>query len=320
MSGSQLTRRGFIREAGIVAGAAAALSLEERILMAKTSEGPRRPVPAGTGMPTGKIGKVEISRLICGGNLIGGYAHSRDLVYVSSLFKHYFTDKKILETLEVCEANGINTIVTSVEQPTYSLLNEHWKNGGKIQWIAQLRGQLSDPLKDARIAVDNGAVGAHLQGLVAGRWFRDETGAGIDALRSMAALLKQNGLIAGCSAHDLAVHRACEEKKIDLDYYFKTFHSHRYWSATANEKQHDNMWCCDPAETETFMKTVTKPWIAFKTLAAGAINPTQGFKYALQGGADFMCVGMFDFQVRDDVQIVKGLFARGIKRERPWRA
>ena len=52
----------------------------------------------------------------------------------------------------------------------------------------------------------------------------------------------------------------------------------------------------------------------------GAVNPTVGFKYALRSGADFMCVGMFDFQITDDVKIVKGIFARGIKRDRPWRA
>ena len=33
-------------------------------------------------MPMGKIGKLQVSRLICGGNLISGFAHSRDLVLV----------------------------------------------------------------------------------------------------------------------------------------------------------------------------------------------------------------------------------------------
>ena len=42
------------------------------------------------------------------------------------------------------------------------------------------------------------------------------------------------------------------------------------------------------------------------------------FKYALQGGADFMCVGMFDYQVAEDAQIVRGLLARDLKRKRPW--
>jgi len=36
-------------------------------------------------VPMGKIKGYDISRLICGGNLISGYAHSRDLIYVSHL-------------------------------------------------------------------------------------------------------------------------------------------------------------------------------------------------------------------------------------------
>jgi hypothetical protein len=40
-------------------------------------------------------GYVNVSRLILGGNLIGGQAHSRDLIYVSNLIRNYFTDEKI---------------------------------------------------------------------------------------------------------------------------------------------------------------------------------------------------------------------------------
>jgi hypothetical protein len=48
-------------------------------------------------MPSGKIGDVEISRLIAGGNLISGISHSRDLIYVSDLMNNYFTEQKILD-------------------------------------------------------------------------------------------------------------------------------------------------------------------------------------------------------------------------------
>ncbi|MCJ7820097.1 MAG: DoxX family membrane protein, partial [Bacteroidales bacterium] len=61
-------------------------------------------------LPRGKIGNHEISRLILGGNLIGGWAHSRDLIYVSSLFMAYNTERKIYETLILSENAGINTI------------------------------------------------------------------------------------------------------------------------------------------------------------------------------------------------------------------
>ena len=58
-------------------------------------------------LPKGKIGNHEISRLVMGGNLIGGWAHARDLIYVSSLFKAYNTDKKVFETLILAEKAGI---------------------------------------------------------------------------------------------------------------------------------------------------------------------------------------------------------------------
>ena len=61
-------------------------------------------------LPMGKIGDHEISRLVAGGNLIGGWAHSRDLRYVPSLFRAYNTEKKIFETLMLAEKAGINTI------------------------------------------------------------------------------------------------------------------------------------------------------------------------------------------------------------------
>lgn len=50
-------------------------------------------------LPSGKIGNHVLSRMILGGNLIGGWAHSRDLIYVPELFKAYNNEKKIYETL-----------------------------------------------------------------------------------------------------------------------------------------------------------------------------------------------------------------------------
>ena len=65
------------------------------------------------------------------------------------------------------------------------------------------------------------------------------------------------------------------------------------------------MWCINPEETIAFMKTVAKPWIAFKVLAAGAIPPAQAFPYAFKNGADFIAVGMFDFQVKADAELAE---------------
>jgi hypothetical protein len=107
----------------------------------------------------------------------------------------------------------------------------------------------------------------------------------------------------------------------------KTLHHDNYWSATPKDKRpgtgdspYDNMWCLRPEDTIEFMKTVKKPWIAFKVLAAGAIHPRDGFKFAFENGADFVNVGMFDFQIRENA-IVAGTVINQIKqkdRPRPW--
>ena len=312
-------RREFLK--GAVVGTAAgglALSLEEKALLAAKPQQIQAPSKTGASgkMPTGKIGKLDISRIICGGNLTSGFAHSRDLVYVSSLLKHYFTDEKVFETWQKCEECGVNTAILRLDGHVLGLTRKYWKEeGGKLQWIAQIKTSDKNLTTEAKKAIDNGAVGVYVQGGVGDYLVENKK---VDVLGRFVEFAKKNGVIAGVGGHLHAVPVACEKAGIKPDFYMKTLHSKKYWSA-GHPKEHDNIWCKKPDETIEFMEKVKTPWIAFKVLAAGAISPTSGFKYALGNGADFMCVGMFDFQVAEDVKILKGLFARGIKRKRPWR-
>ncbi|MCA9427743.1 MAG: hypothetical protein KC994_21875, partial [Candidatus Omnitrophica bacterium] len=69
-----------------------------------------------------------------------------------------------------------------------------------------------------------------------------------------------------------------------------------------------------------YMESLPQPWIAFKILAAGAIRPTEAFRYAFEHGADFVCVGMYDFQIVDDVNLLVATLTDDLPRQRRWLA
>jgi hypothetical protein len=324
-----MKRRGFIKRT-LAGGLAAPLvcSLEEHTLLAR-EEAPGIPAPtpnANGSLPMGTIGKVKISRLICGGNLISGYAHSRDLIYMSNLLMRYFTDEKIMETWALCEEHGINTMICYPEdRHAVEVYLKYRARGGRLQYLAQIAPKKNDLKIAVQYAVDTGAAGAFLVGNQGDQWIRQGS---VGLVGELIGIIKSQGLIAGVAGHELRTPMKVEEAGIEPDFYMKTLHSTNYWSGQQPGQTQevidnygiDNYWCLEPDKTIAYMRGIQRPWLAYKVLAAGAIHPRDGFRHAFSNGADFAVVGMFDFQVAEDAAIARELLASDLKRQRPWMA
>lgn len=321
---NQLNRRSFISQA-VIASAGAALSTAGAAEPA-AAQGRAPVVAASKGkVPTGKIGKLTISRLISGGNLISGWAHSRDLQYVPSLMRAYNTEEKVLDTLQLLEEHGVNTIIADPIKKPKDIFARYWKErGGKIQWIAEGHPDMTDWKTNMKQSIDFGAAAVYVQGVKADQFFKAGR---LDLLGKCVEFVKEQGVPGGIGAHKLEVIMESEKARFGADFYVKTLHHTGYWSARKPDQKEDvvdsrtdNYWDLEPEKTIAYMQEVQKPWIAFKVLAAGAIRPQSGFKYAFDNGADFICVGMFDFQVEQNVALVRSLLPEAQNRERQWMA
>ena len=320
-----LTRRCFVR--GSLLGCAG-LALGGGAHGQDRTQPPASPPQSASKLPRGRIGKLEVSRLILGGNLLTHYTHSRDLQYVYNLAAHYNTDEKIMETLAVAEAHGINTLsMHNPPHPMSVLRRYRQERGGKIQWIicptAPVEPGLAQYRKMVEELVKDGCEAIYLWGVHADALMRQGK---VDLIAKAVELPKEFGVPSGVGAHWLEVIEACEKQGVKADFYIKTFHHHRYATGPKPDQLKDpyaefpGYWCRDPEETAELMHNIQKPWIAFKTMAAGAIPPKSAFEYALANGADFVLAGMFDFEIAEDAQILRGTLAGLADRKRPWRA
>jgi len=333
---SATNRRGFLKL--LCAGTATAAS------GASATPAATSPTPAAASLPRGKIGNLEVSRLILGTNHITFHMHSRDLGYVRDLSRHYNTEEKVLDTFAAAEANGVTAFMTHSDPRIERLFRTYReRRGGKMKWIVAPwlsgEGTVTDLAGYQQLVprlLDSGVDALYVPGMLTGVLVQQGKGR---LIGEMLGVIKDCGVPAGVASHGLDVVRFCEQEKLPVDFFVKTFHHLKYPTAPSPEEMKrvcqstqryprgdlksdyaevPGYWCSNPEETAKVMKTVTKPWIAFKVMAAGAIPPRDAFRYAYANGADFILAGMFDFQIAEDARITRDVIAILKKRPRPW--
>jgi len=118
---------------------------------------------------------------------------------------------------------------------------------------------------------------------------------------------------AGIGAHQLETVQACVAAGLAPDFWVKTLHHCDYWSAAQGRPERQHL-VREPRGDRRLHERAAPALDRLQGPRRGRIPPSDGFKYAFRNGADFICVGMYDFQIVEDVNIALG--ALGESRDR----
>ncbi len=312
MDAERTGRRGFLQEvcggAAIIAGGAAVAGGVARAEGGpRPAETPPAAAPSAAALPTIQLGKHTVTRLIAGGNPLGGYSHSTP--DMAQAMREYFTPERSVEFLLSCEREGINTWQFDHFDYAVKALRGAREKGAKIQFIClhhDGRGELRPIIAD----MDPIAIVHH--GQVTDRSFREGKHS---LVRDFVKRVRDLGVLAGVSTHSPANLRRMADEGWENDLFMTSFYQ---VTLPADEQRrlygraavHDPFFEGDPVEMTKAIREVEKHCLSFKVLAAGRkcwseadVEESIRFAFANIKKKDGVIVGMFPRyrdQVRED--------------------
>lgn len=279
-----MKRRDFLKvgTALAVSGAAAA----QRSL-AEGAERTQQPA----GLPTVRLGSLEVSRLILGSNPFWGYSHKS--AQLDEEMRRHHTDERIIQILDEAAACGLTAVASPPDERWTKLWTRYAGSGGRLKiWISQCHGAPEQMIQEIDHSVNAGAKAIFIQGARV----EEQFGKGrFDTLRSWIEHIKTAGLPAGAAAHWPEVHPELERRKFPTDFYYQCMY---------NASKTDDY---SPSEREKAAATIAglaKPVIAYKILAAGRLTAAEGFEYAFNHirRKDGVCVGIYAQNAIDQIR------------------
>ena len=310
---SPTNRRKFLkRTAGWAAGAA---------VLAPLAPAARGAEPAAPRLPTIKLGRHDVTRLIIGGNPIYGFSHFNKIL--SAYQTAWHTPERVVQLLQHTEASGINTWQNSYAERTLSDLQRYRDGGGTMHWLCLGKPDWDENLHLIHEVAKRKPIGIAPHGGLGERLFRqNKPGVLTDLLKR----IRDEGVLVGLSAHNPALIELAEEKGWDVDYYMCCLY---YLTRPRNEIEKllggespvgEVYLPSDPPRMFKVIQATRKPCLAYKVLAAGRKieSPSQVrqcFETAFRNikPIDAVIVGMYlqmGDQVGDNAAIVRDICSR----------
>ncbi|MBI3280517.1 MAG: hypothetical protein HYZ57_11815, partial [Acidobacteria bacterium] len=258
-------RRRFLKTA---AGVAAAACAHDAKLVGQSGA-----KAAGEGkLPTLKLGKHVVSRLIIGGNPFYGYSHFNRLF--SQHMVEWATPDRIMEVLRNCEQQGINTWQFSHSERTLSDLKRHRAEGGRMQWILLSHKDIEDNHKLLPGIAKLGPIGIVHHGGSAER--KRRTGK-IAEVREFLKAVRGSGVMVGLSTHDPEFLEQAESENWDVDFYmtalyYLTRSPEEFKKVMGGHRPIGEVYLPgDPPRMCAAIRKTKKTCLAYKVLAAGRL-------------------------------------------------
>ncbi|MGC8668812.1 MAG: hypothetical protein ACP5VE_11935 [Chthonomonadales bacterium] len=234
----------------------------------------------GEGIGTMRLGRLRVSRLLLGSNPFFGFSHTSPAL--DEAMRTYFNDERITALLDEAAGAGITAVVAPVYPRWMDLWKRYRDQGGRLRtWIAQ-----PDVAPDAMVdcisqAVKAGAQAVWVQGHRVENTFAEPNG--LDTIRRWVEHIKSLGVPAGLASHQPHVLPAIQKAGLPVDFYSQSLYVPDQYT---------------PQERLRALETIRslrKPVIAYKVLAAGRMKPEVSFPDLFRHlqRKDGVCVGIF---------------------------
>lgn len=258
-------------------------------------------------MPKIRLGDVDVSRVICGANPMGGYSHFNN--QYSAHMKEWYTEERMLEVLSRLELNGINTWQWSYDPKSASVVQKHRRAGGKLNFVVLSHGEMTTNPSLLREVANLKPIGIVHHGGVTDTRFRNGE---MDKVRDFLKRVRDSGVKVGLSMHNPLVMEYVEERGWDLDFYMTCM-----YQVTRTREEIIKLLGQfplgelfledDPARMCERVRKTSKTCLAFKILAAGRVTDSPkrveaAFRFAFENikPKDAVIVGMYP-RYKDEV-------------------
>jgi hypothetical protein len=268
-------------------------------------------------LPTIKLGKHDVTRLVVGSNPFNGYCYA--LPSLAAHMKEWSTPENVAKVLRSSQDNGINTWQFSYHDRAMADLKRYQGEGGTIQWFLLGGGPMKDNLDLIPQVARLGPIGiVHHGGVTDARFRAGE----MPKVREFLKRVRDSGVMVGLSTHLPQVVELVEEQNWDVDFYMTCFYQ---FSRTEDEirKMLGELPLGyvflekDPERMCRLIRQTRKTCFAFKILAAGRMADSpekleKAFRFAFDNikPTDAVIVGMyprFKDEVKENADLVRRL-------------